>query len=265
MSATSSRERGTARLYVIPGSHACRVAMLALAHKGIEYRLIELPTGPHPFLVRMHGFAGHPTPIRSVDGRAHASLALLDRMGTVPALRLGSERIQTNRKISRFLDRVQPEPALFPADPERRRAVEEAELWADEAFQMAARRIVLAASLHGLDALANRGNRGRLGPLLSGNETMRRIGSRIAGRFAFRATANSEQELLDALPPMLEMIDAWIAAGVLNGAELNAADFLIAPSLALLAYRLDLRAAIEARPAGALLERVLPEPAPAVG
>jgi hypothetical protein len=48
---------------------------------------------------------------------------------------------------------------------------------------------------------------------------------------------------------------------VLNGPQLNAADFVIAPSLALIAYRLDLRAQIEARPCGAFVERVLPEPA----
>ena len=53
--------------------------------------------------------------------------------------------------------------------------------------------------------------------------------------------------------------------GVLNGTSLNAADFMIAPSLALIAYRLDLRAEIEARPAGALLERVLPEPVLSAG
>ena len=35
---------------------------------------------------------------------------------------------------------------------------------------------------------------------------------------------------------------------------------MIAPSLALIAYRLDVRAQIEARPAWAWLERVLPEP-----
>ena len=38
------------------------------------------------------------------------------------------------------------------------------------------------------------------------------------------------------------------------------ADMMIAPSLALIAYRLDLRAQIEARAAWAWLERVLPEP-----
>ena len=260
--AAGASDRGGVRLYAIPGSHACRAAALALEHKGIDYRRVDLLTGPHPFLVRMRGFPGHPTPIRSVDGQAHRSLAMLDRMGTVPALAFGSERVQTNRRIFRFLDRVQPQPALFPADPERRRAVEEAELWGDEAFQMAARRIALAGSLHGLDTLRERGNRGRLGPLLSRNETLRVLGSRIAARSVFHANPDSERELIEALPSMLGKIDAWIDAGVLNGPELNAADFLIAPSLALIAYRLDLRAQIEARPAGTMLERVLPEPAP---
>ena len=55
-------------------------------------------------------------------------------------------------------------------------------------------------------------------------------------------------------------IDAWLAAGVLGGEQLNAADYMIAPSIALIAYRLDLRPQIEARPAGAYVERVLPEP-----
>ena len=46
---------------------------------------------------------------------------------------------------------------------------------------------------------------------------------------------------------------------MLDGAQLNVADFMIVPSLALLSYRLDLREQIARRPAGALLERVLPE------
>jgi hypothetical protein len=66
--------------------------------------------------------------------------------------------------------------------------------------------------------------------------------------------------MLAALPGMLDRIDALIGAGVLGGEELNVADFMIAPSLALIAYRRDLRPGIEERPAGALLRRVLPEP-----
>ncbi len=78
--------------------------MLMLAHKRVAYRLVELPTGAHPLLVRVLGFPGHRTPIRDVDGHTPRKLAMLDRMGTVPALRFGSERVQTNLQIARFLE-----------------------------------------------------------------------------------------------------------------------------------------------------------------
>jgi hypothetical protein len=61
---------------------------------------------------------------------------------------------------------------------------------------------------------------------------------------------------------MLDRIDAWIAEDVLNGEELNAADYMIVTSLALLMYRTDLEPQIASRPAGQLVDRVLPEPAP---
>jgi glutathione S-transferase len=249
-------------LYVIHGSHACRAAMLMLAHKQLPYRLVTLPTGAHPLLLRARGFAGHAKPIRSVDGRAHRSLAALDRMGTVPALRCGSERVQTNRAIARWLEREQREPPLFPADPQRSAAVEAAEEWGDETFQMAARRITLLGGQHGLHALRDHANDGRLGALLAKGERSRKLNNQIAARVVFKADGEqAERELLTGLPAMLDAIDEWLAEGVLGAPELNAADFMIAPSLALIAYRLDLRAQIEARPAGAWLERVLPEPA----
>lgn len=247
-------------LYVILGSHACRSGSLMLEHKRIAHRRVVLPTGAHPLLVRALGFPGHREPIRSVDGATHGSLALLDRLGTVPALRCGSERVQTNLAIAQFLERVRPEPPLFPADAEQRRAVEQAQEWGDGPFQMAARRIVLAGARHGLDALRDRAGDGRLGPLLAKSERSRTINSEIAARMIFRANPQSETELLAELSSLLDRIDGWIEAGVLDGAELNAADLMIAPSLALIAYRLDVRAQIEVRPAWAWLERVLPEP-----
>ena len=125
---------------------------------------------------------------------------------------------------------------------------------------MMARRLTLAVALHGPDAVRNRGNQGRLGPLLWRHEGMRRVGVRAVGRFAFGATPESESRLLNALPAALDRIDAWIGAGVLNGRALNAADYMIVTSLALLSYRLDVAPAIESRPAGGLVDRVLPEP-----
>jgi glutathione S-transferase len=250
-----------ARLYVIPGSHACRCAMLMLAHKRIAYELVTLSTGAHPLMLRLLSFPGNPKPIRTVDGRTHAALATLDRLGTVPALAFDGERVQTNRRIARFLDRLQHERPLFPAEAHARAAVEEAETWADEVLQMGARRLALAAAARGLDELHDRARSGRLGALLAYGERKRIFDSWVAGRVAFRASPDGERALLAELPSMLDRIDRWIGHGVLGGPDLFAADYMIAPSVALLSYRRDLREEIERRPAGALIDRVLPLPA----
>jgi len=49
--------------------------------------------------------------------------------------------------------------------------------------------------------------------------------------------------------------------GTAHGEQLNCADLQIATSLALVDYRLDLRPELRRRPAGELMERVLPETA----
>jgi glutathione S-transferase len=226
-----------AKLYVILGSHACRTGMLLLEHKGIPYRLVTIPTGTQ----RMLRAAGFPH-------------------GTVPALVMDGRRIQKNRAIARALDDLQPAPPLFPVDEAHRGAVEEAERWGDDVFQMTARRIALAAALHGLGVLVEGGNDGRLGPVLWRRDRARLIGTRLAGRFVFDVNPRTERELLRKLPAKLDKIDAWIEDGVLGGEQLYAADYMIASSLALLLYRHDLQAEIESRPAGALADRILPEP-----
>jgi glutathione S-transferase len=247
------------KLYVIP-THPCRTGVLMLEHKGMPYRRVELPAGLHPLALRLLGFPGNKTPIRHIDDRPHRVLALADRMGTVPTLRNGDHWVATNRNIARFLDSIQPDPPLFPDAPDLRLAVEEAERWGDEVFQMAARRLALASSLRGRDGLVNRGEDGRLGPVISRHATVRFAVARSVARFAFAANAHSERELLAALPTMLDRIDAWIESGVLNGEELYAADFMIVTSLALLCYRPDLRPELERRAAIRLIDRVLPEP-----
>jgi glutathione S-transferase len=252
------REPIEPKLYVILGSHACRTGILMLAHKRIAHRRVVLPSGLHPVCLRMLGFEGNEAPFRLIDGRPPRSLASADRMGTVPVLRIGGEWSATNGVIARVLDQIRPEPPLFPHDPSHRRAVEDAWRWGDEIFQMVARRVVLAASLHGPDALRSRGNDGRLGPLLWRHATVRLFGSRMIARFGFAIDARAERELLAALPAMLDRIDGWIHAGVLDGEALYAADFMIAPSLALLSYRLDLSDELDRRPAMALTDRMLP-------
>jgi glutathione S-transferase len=249
-----------AKLYVILGSHACRTGMLLLEHKRIPYETVELPTGLHPFALRLRGFKRRNAPARSVGGRRPQMLATADRMGTVPALRMNGDDVETNREIARFLERVQPDPPLFPADPEGRHAVEEAEAWGDEVFQMTARRLVLTASLHP-EVLVNGANDGRLGPLLFRQERVRRVGTKMFARFVFRANRAAEGELLASLPEKLDRIEGWVESGVLGGDQLYAADFMITPSLALLSYRRDVRPEFERRPGiTGLLDRLLPEP-----
>ena len=249
-----------AKLYVILGAHPSRTAMLMLQHKGIEYETVEIPPGLQPFAMRLLGFKADPGFSRQVDDRRPPMLRAADRLGTVPALRLGERRVMTNRNIARFLDEVRPDPPLFPEDPERRQAVEDAERWGDEVLQMVARRLVVAAAVNPHGELLNDGDDGRLGPLLYRRRAMRGATAHVIARIAFRANPDTEAALLTELPEMLDGIDAWIGDGVLNGEDLNAADYMIVSSLAVLSYRSDVAREIERRPALGLLDRLLPDP-----
>src|SRR3954470_8872430 len=248
------------KLYVIPGSHACRSAILMLEHKGVPYRRVDIVTLLHPVVARLRGFdAGGQT--RAAGGRRTSGLRLGDRLGTVPALAAGKDRISTNRGIARFLDERHPEPPLFPADPEHRAAVEEAERWANETLQMHARRVPGAAIVRDPATFARSSGDGRLGYLLYRRELARRLIVPRILRHVFAAGPATEPEILAEVPPLLDRIDGWIADGVLNGPQLNAADFMVAPSLALILYRPDVMPMFAGRPALELVDRLLPEPA----
>ncbi len=80
------------------------------------------------------------------------------------------------------------------------------------------------------------------------------MGSRInaAGDEAVRKRTSK------ALPALLDHVDALLAEGVIGGAEPNAADFQIAPSVRLMMLFDDLEPAIEGRPAAEHATRTLP-------
>jgi glutathione S-transferase len=248
-----------ATLYAIPGSHACEAGALMLEHKGIPYRRVDFPPGLHSLAVRLRGFPGKGKTRMLGDAKPTLSVKMGDRFGTVPAVKLGDEKLQPNELIARRLDEIQPDPPLFPADPALRAKVEEAEAWGDDPFQMVARRLTLAGVIHGPDSLYDRGGKGRLGPLLWHSDRVRLHGTKFLAKRVFTANAATEQEMMDQLPGLLDTIDAYIADGVLNGEQLNAADYVIAPSLAILSYRKDVRPLIDSRPAGALVDRVWAE------
>jgi glutathione S-transferase len=246
-------------LYVIPGSHACRSAMLMLEYKRAPYRRVEFVTLTHATLARVAGFnAGGET--RAAGGKRTPGLWLADHLGTVPGLADGKQRISTNHAIARYLDQRHPDPPLLPADPERRAQVEAAEAWANETLQMNARRILFAAVARDPIAYACSTADGRLGPLLYRHELARRLIAPWIGRLVFATTPGQDAELLADLSAMLDRIDAWIGDGVLGGGEPNAADLMVAPSLALILYRGDVLPRFEGRPALELVDRLLPEP-----
>ena len=246
-------------LYVIPASHACRSAILMFERKRVAYRRVDSVPGLHPGAVRRRGF--RPRETRVAGGRRPLVLRLGDRLGTVPALAANGQRVSTNRDIARFLDERHPEPRLLPADPERRRAVEQAERWANDVLQMEARRILLAAALNDGPALSRAAADGRMGCLLYRRRLARRLVIPVIGRFAFAVERGAERDPVAELPALLDRVDAFIADGVIGGDEPNAADFMVAPCLALILYRPDVRPMFEGRPALELVDRLLPEPA----
>lgn len=247
-------------LYVIPGSHACRSAMLMLEHKRVRYRRVDIPTLTHPLVVRLHGFdAGGQR--RTAGERRPLPLRMGDLLGTVPALACDDQRISTNYRIARFLDARHPDPRLFPADRELRSQVEKAERWANDTLQMAARRILLPAVLRDPAGASRQSADGRMGYLLYRSELARRLICPWIARLIFAVGSRTDRDEIVALPSLLDRIDGWIGDGVIGGAELNAADFMIAPSLALILYRPESRPLFEGRPALELVDRLLPEPA----
>ncbi len=246
-------------LYVIPGSHPCRSAMLMLEHKRVPYKRHDIVTLLHPTAVRRRGFdAGSQT--RTAGSKRPLALRSGDRAGTVPALDADGEKVSTNHGIARFLDDRHPDPPLFPSDPGRREAVEEAERWANETLQMHARRTTLAWAVRDPAAASRAAADGRMGYLLYRRALLRHLLIPLIGRLVFAVDRDSDAELLGELPAHLDRVDALIAEGVLNGPDLNAADFMVAPSLALILYRPDVRPMFEGRPALELVDRLLPEP-----
>ena len=247
------------KLYVIPGSHACRSAVLMLEHKHVHYRRIDVITLTHPLVVRLLGFdAGGER--RVAGSQRPRPLRAGDRYGTVPALAFETQRISTNRQIARFLDERQPEPSLFPAEAAQRRTVEDIERWANGTLQMEARRITLAWAARDPSAMSRATADGRMGYLLYRRALTRRLIMPQIGRLVF-AVERADPDPLADLPSLLDRIDAWIADGVLGGEQLNAADFMVAPSLALILYRPDAVPLFEGRPALELVDRLLPKPA----
>jgi glutathione S-transferase len=207
-----------------------------LRHKGIDLRRIDLVTSAHRGLIRLLGFPGN----------------------TVPAVTLDGAKVQGTRRIALALDALVPEPPLFPADPERRRAVEEAEAWGNEVLQALARRLIWTALKHDCSTAASYLEGQRTGvPTAVAARTIAPIAA--AARRFHHATDEQARRDLEALPGHIDRVDELIARRVIGGGERNAADFQIGTSLRLLLTMEDVRPMIEGRPAERLAREIAPD------
>lgn len=206
-----------------------------LEHKGIDYKLVDFLPGTHPLMLRTRGFRGP----------------------TVPALKVDGRRVQTSRAISRALDEIQPEPRLFPSDPEERLAVEEAERWGDQVLQSMPRRLfrwvavnhppfrAYLARLYGMPL-----------PKVAGfvNAPVARYFARQSG-----STDDRVRSTLSMLPAALDHVDKLISDGVIGGREPNAADFQLATTVRVMMTWEDLAPALEGRKAAKHAAALMPE------
>ncbi|ADB53095.1 glutathione S-transferase family protein [Conexibacter woesei] len=225
-----------ATLYTLSISNPGHSARLMLAYKGVETKAVDLLPGMHPLLLWLLGF----------------------RRGTVPAMKLGGRRVEGSLEVAQALDRAVPEPPLYPSDPARRAAVEQAERWGEADLQGVPRRIARYALAHDTDLrtwLAR--DIARL-PL---PRAVAIANAPVARVLAARVGANEAgaRAALAGLPATLDHVDALLADGTIGGEQPNAADFQIAPSVRLLAAIPELADALAARPCDAWARGILPD------
>ena len=226
----------TTRLYVIPASHPATAAALMLDHKGIAYKRTDLMPVVSKAALRASGFPGT----------------------RVPALKIEGEKIQGSRAIARALDRIQPDPPLFPADPSARAAVEDAERFGDEELQHPIRQLLWWGFKREKDHLRGYSEGARLGiPIGLAVKT----GGPLVGLSAHfnEATDANARAALAVLPDLLDRVDAYVADSTIGGEQPNAADFQIATSLGLMLTLDDLKPLIEPRPCAAIARSIVPD------
>jgi glutathione S-transferase len=208
-------------LYWQSVSHPSQAARKMLDLKGVDYRLADVLPLNQRLHMRLAGFRG----------------------GTVPGLKLDGKKIQGSRAISRAIDARWPDPPLFPAEPELRARVEEAERWGDEEFQPLPRRlfryaaatdsdlrrkVVRAQGLPAPDVVA-----AVMVPALAYYARAVESDGRRADEPGVRAD-------LGALPGMLDHADELLATGTLSLEPPNAATVQVLATVRLLGAFEDL-------------------------
>lgn len=228
------------RLYSMTLSHPSQAVRKMLDLKGVDYQIVSV----FPFNQRIHmrlaGFRG----------------------GTVPGIKLDGRRVQGSREIARALDELWPEPPLFPADPENRRRVEEAERWGEQRLQPVPRRLGRYGAAKQLDVR----RWGVRASKLPAPEVIARVAEPMVHYYnrtieadGRRATEASVQTDLVALPGLLDHADELLADGTLTTDPPNAATLQVLSSVRLLDALTDLHELIGQRPCVRAARELFPE------
>jgi glutathione S-transferase len=203
--------------------------------KGLDYQSVNILPGMQRIQVRALGFPA----------------------GTVPALKLDGRRIQGSREIARALEDLQPEPSLFPADPDLRRRADEAERWGDEEFQNVPRRVLRWALTQDVELrrwLA--GVSGIPGPALAARLTG--LNARYYARLVKADEAAARQDVA-TLQQQLDRVDELLAEGVICADPPNAAGLQVLCTVAALDGFSDLHDQVSAHPSADAARRLFPD------
>jgi glutathione S-transferase len=216
------------KLYWMPISHPSQAARKMLELKPVEFRFVNVLPLSQRVHLRLIGFQG----------------------GTVPALKLeDGSRVQGSRQIARALDQRWPEPALFPAEPDLRGRVEEAERWGEEQLQPVPRRLARFGALKNLGVRQWAASGTPIpgaqllvrpsGPLIRYYGRTREADGRVADEAGIKAD-------LAALPQLLDHVDALMSDGTLTVEPPNAATLQILASVRMMLAFDDLRDLVDA-------------------
>ena len=224
-----------AKLYWFPLSHPARAVKAMLELKGLPFETVEVLPGSQRIHLRLAGFHG----------------------GTVPALKLDGRRVQGSLAIPRVLEEVAPQPPLYPADPELRARVVEAEGWGEGVLQNAPRLLIRWGLTrdHGL----------RLWLAESAGLPLPAMAARTSlpvARYYARAIGADEaaaRRALTELPAMLDRADGLLADGTLATDLPNAATLQILASVRAIDAFADLQPLLAGRPSQAAARELFPD------
>lgn len=226
-------------LHALPPSHPCKAVGAALEYKEIEYEWVDLPYGEHiGMMEEMYG-----------EGKTR-----------VPGLTIGEERVHGSTNIFQRIEELSPEKPLYPegvADE-----VREAELWAAGDLQDFGRRVCWGALYFRPECLGR----------MNGIDELDPAGTDFAMKFIrstwkyHNVTCEKVAEDLGRLPGMVDQIDGFAEAGLVDGENPTAADLQIGSTIWTLATVGDVRPVFEGSAAARVAERYfgeIPELVPA--